>query len=123
MLNPGSDIVLIARLGDVGGLMLFNPQPGSYRFQADEMLGKRLKEGDEVDFSCPICGVDLVAPSAPTLVEIVLKTPDNRMKVARFSRVCGEHATFVSDGEAMESYGEHRTRYKDIDFSDFDWTW
>jgi hypothetical protein len=123
VLNPGVDFVLTARMGEVSGLMVFNAEPGSYRFQCDESLAKCLKEGDEVDFFCPICSANLVSPSAGTLVEIVIKTPDQKTKLARFSRICGEHATFVSDGEVVETYGKHSKRYRDIDFSSFEWRW
>jgi hypothetical protein len=123
VLNPTAELVLTARVGSVGGLIFFNPEPGSYRYQCDESLHSCLKEGDEVDFFCPICGADLVSPSAATLVEIVIKTPEQKTKVARFSRVCGEHATFVSDGEVVQSFGQHSARYQGIDFSSFEWRW
>jgi hypothetical protein len=123
MLNPVADIVLVARFGGVVGLMCFNPEPGVYRFHGDEKLAGRLAQGDEVEFSCPVCRADLAARSADKLVEIGFVTPDEKVRVARFSRVCGEHATFVSDGETVDAYGEHIDRYRGIDFMDFDWRW
>jgi hypothetical protein len=82
-----------------------------------------MRIGDEVTFACPICRADLTSPVSEKLVEIVIKTPDQKTKIARFSRICGEHATFVCDGQIVEDYGEHKSLFANLDFTDFDWKW
>jgi hypothetical protein len=123
VLNPGARIVFIVRYGEIGGLMLLHPEPGTYKYQCDRPLREGIKEGDTVDFYCPVCTSSLVSPSAKTMVEMVVEIPHHKTRVARFSRVCGEHATFISDGRVVDAYGEHVRRYQDIDFSDFEWRW
>jgi hypothetical protein len=123
VLNPGLRIILAVRLGEMRGLILLSPQPGNYHYVCDESFRSRMRIGDEVDFSCPICKSDLTSPVSEKLVEIVIKTPDQKTKIARFSRVCGEHATFVCNGQRVEDYGEHKSLFANLDFTDFDWKW
>lgn len=126
-LNPGDGIVLSVRKGDAAGLIFLNPQPGNYQYLCDDEFGECLQEGDAVDFSCPVCSKPLTSPVSEKLAEIVIntpaETPAGKLAIARFSRICGEHATFVSTGEKIASYGEHTALFQNVDFSKFDWNW
>jgi hypothetical protein len=123
VLNPGDRIILAVRLGKAQGLILLSPQPADYRYVCDDSFSKYLQVGDLVDFSCPICSEDLTSPLSEKLVEILVLAPDAEIQVAQFSRICGEHATFVHNGREMQAYGEDRSRFDDLDFGEYDRWW
>ena len=114
VLNPHTKIILAARRGKRRGLILLSPQPGNYRSIIDS--GFALQDGEMVEFTCPACGVDLVSTVAKKLAEILLVLPGQRTRRVQFSRVYGEHATFVMDGEKVVPYGDDAGSYERINF-------
>ena len=123
VLNPADAIILAVKVGENCGLILLSPRPADYRYVCDATFGDQLKIGDTVDFSCPACATDLTSPLSDKLVEILIVTPDQEIKVARFSRICGEQATFVHDGKEVQSYGKDRTLFEDLNFGEHDRWW
>ena len=117
VLNPGDKIVLTVRFQNAAGLILLSPQPGDYQYICDESFGRHIRAGDSVDFSCPICNQDLTSPLSDKLVEFLMIDGDEPARSAQFSRVCGERATFISDGESVEAFGPDTSLYNDLNFS------
>ena len=113
-LNPGTKVVLVAERGEARGLVLLSPELGNYRVVCDESFP--LSEGARYVFRCPACRADLTSPQNQSLVEILLR--DERGTTARiaFSRIFGEHATFVRTTQGVRRFGEHAERYVTVNF-------
>ena len=56
------------------------------------------------------------SPSSQVLVEIVCREPEGTEALVAFSRVAGEHATFVRGPSGVRSFGEHAARYDPVNF-------
>jgi hypothetical protein len=103
-LNPGTKIILRGELGGQKGLFLFSPKPGNYEVTIPDEL--RLQVQDRVTFSCPICGADLTSSRNDTMAEIRFTMPGSTGTLA-FSRVYGQHETYVITEDAVKRFGEH----------------
>lgn len=123
VLNPGEAIVLAVRVGDARGLIQLSPEPADYRYVCDESFGDHLQIGAEVEFSCPVCSEDLTSRHSEKLVEILILAADHKIYSAQFSRICGEHATFVHDGRETRSYGKDKLKFDDLTFDENDRWW
>ncbi len=114
VLNPNIKIVFSVHKGAHRGLMLFNAKPGDYGFIADPDFP--LNEGETVNFHCPVCAKSLTSPTNDHFIEVLLDQGDSTLSKVEFSRVYGEHATFIVDGEDVEAYGEDAQDFDDINF-------
>ena len=114
VLNPHTKIVLAARRGRQRGLILLSPQPGNYQTIVDPSFV--LVEGETVELTCPACGHDLASSAARRLAEIQLLHPGAIPRRVEFSRVYGEHATFILDGEKIVPYGDDAGAYDRVNF-------
>mgnify|MGYP006291422875 CR=1 FL=1 len=113
-LNPNVKIILKAEIGDRRGLLLLSPQPGNYQIIASESL--RPVEGEMTDLFCPMCQVNLVSEVDDHLAELAYKTDQGGEGRVVFSRVFGEHATYVLNEESVRSYGENAGAYSASNF-------
>lgn len=104
VLNPNVKIILRARLRGQRGLLLFSPKPGNYDVFAP--AGFTLKKGDEVEFSCPVCGEDLTSSKGKAWAEIRFQVSPATAGSVVFSKVYGRHATFFVTEEDVRWYGE-----------------
>jgi hypothetical protein len=113
-LNPGTKVVFVAEHGEARGLVLLSPELGNYRVVCDESFP--LAPGAKYLFRCPSCRAELTSPQNHNLVEILLR--DERGTTARitFSRICGEHATFMHTTQGVRRFGEHAERYVPVNF-------
>lgn len=116
VLNPNVKIVMAVKRGKKRGLMLLSPRPGNYKFLCDDDFGERIKEGTQIDFFCPACSEDLTSPASNKLAEIHVQLPDQPTKRIQFSKVYGEQATFLLDGEKVVPYGEDAYIYDEVNF-------
>lgn len=114
ILNPHTKIILVARRGRRRGLVLLSPRPGNYTTIADDTFP--LNKGEMAQFSCPICGQELTSQLSRNLAELLLMLPGLKVKRIQFSRIFGEHATFILDGETLTPYGEDADLYGKINF-------
>jgi hypothetical protein len=105
ILNPNVKIILRTECGGRRALLLFSPQPGNYDVTAPESF--RLKKGDEVRFSCPLCARDLTSRRDRSMAEINFATPGGHAGRVVFSRVYGHHETYFVTKEEVRSYGRH----------------
>ena len=89
--------------------------------------GIALRDGAEVQFSCPHCGADFTVPDAPHHAAILMHDSEGSTKVVVFNKLYGEHTSFVFDLDTralIAAYGEHQGRWmdevrKDINFFGF----
>ena len=96
------------------GLLLLSPELGDYAVVLAESFP--IEAGTVCNFRCPICHGDLTSDGNDKLVEILTRQPDQTEVRVAFSRVAGEHATFVCGPRGVTSYGEHAERYEGINF-------
>jgi hypothetical protein len=113
-LNPNVKIIVKAVIGDRHGLLLLSPQPGNYQIIASESL--RPVEGETADLFCPICQENLQSDVDTHLAELSYRTDQGGRGKVVFSRVYGEHATYVLNEETVRSYGENAGAYSASNF-------
>ncbi len=114
LLNPGTKVIFLIEHEQDHGLVLLSPQLGDYAVVMGETLA--LEPGMVCRFRCPICHADLTSKADRHLVEVECHHPDGGRSIVSFSRVAGEHATFVRDAHGVESFGEHAGRYEPVNF-------
>ena len=108
VLNREETIMLNASCGEEQIIIGFHPTPGNYRISLPP--GYEIEPGSRWDFSCPSCRKSLISDLSPDLCCLDMVTKDRRHRVY-FSRVAGEHATFVISAEGIERHGEHADRH------------
>jgi hypothetical protein len=97
MLNPDQTVVLLAIQGDRKLLIGFHPEPGNFDVYLPPDV--TLAEGERWDFHCPVCRESLRSGELENLCELRMSEQGRKHRVF-FSRVAGEHATFlVSEAE------------------------
>jgi len=111
LLNIGEKIVLSVRLKNKqNGLLLFEKILGNYNVKKQEILHYR--EGDIVDFFCPICHENLQSKIHPNLAHLILIDELETEYAIFFSRIAGEHATYKIKDQIIESFGDDQKIYK-----------
>jgi hypothetical protein len=113
-LNPNVKLILTMAKGRRRSLILFSPQPGNYSVILPGDI--TLDRGDEVEFFCPACGVNLRSEASAHLTEIGFRLEDGTKGRLHFSRKFGEHATYFVTKEKVRSYGENAAIYGDANF-------
>jgi predicted RNA-binding Zn-ribbon protein involved in translation (DUF1610 family) len=116
VLNPNVKVILKMKCGQQQGLILFSPRLGNYKTICDQELAAQMADGDMVEFSCPVCGDVLTSSSSTKLAEICMHQPGQRMKRLQFSRIYGEHATFILNGDTVTPLGKDSSAFNDINF-------
>lgn len=114
ILNPNVKVILRATKGRKTALILLSPRPGNYDVIGAESLG--IVRGDRVSFSCPLCEADLRSPANQNLVELTFHDDGGASGRVDFSRVFGEHATYVVTRERVRAYGEDAETYGNVNF-------
>lgn len=108
VLNRNDTIMLTAICGDDEIMIGLHPRPGNYEVATPP--GFELEPGSRWDFICPSCRESLVSDLSPDLSCLDMVTKSARHRV-HFSRVAGEHATFVISSAGVERHGEHAERH------------
>jgi hypothetical protein len=104
-------VVLVAMRAGATILIGFHPEPGNYKVCLPP--GESIEDGTEWDFHCPVCRASLRHEHHEKLAELAIDEGE-RGKRLLFSRVAGEHATYViTESEQAVSHGEHRQHYDD----------
>ena len=114
LLNPGTKVIFVIEAGTNRGLLLLSPDLGDYAVVLAESFP--LEPGTINDFQCPVCHRDLTSQINAKLVEILRREPDGTKVRVSFSRVAGEHATFVCGPQGVDSFGEHANLYEGVNF-------
>ena len=111
VLNPNHTIMLVAACEDTRILIGFHPEPGNYEFHLPK--GVRIEDSSVWTFHCPVCQEDLVLDES-NLCVLNLKQ-QNETDHLLFSRIAGEHATFlVKEDGAKDEHGEHTSHYREL---------
>lgn len=113
-LNPNVKLILAMAKGRRRSLILLSPRPGDYSVILPSEVS--LRPGDEVQFFCPACGLNLRSEANPHLAEIGFRLEDGTRGRVNFSRIFGEHATYFVTKEQIRSYGENAAIYGDANF-------
>ncbi len=108
-LNPNKTLILLAEHDSRRMLVGFHPEPGNYEIYFPADAG--LEEGQSWDFFCPVCRSDLKTDEDEKMCAVTMLEPDLSRRVL-FSRVAGEHATYVIyDRELEHRYGKDAEGY------------
>lgn len=108
-LNPHETIILVGEHQSVRTLAGFHPQPGNYH--AYFPPGVEVHPGSRWDFFCPVCQASLVTEVSNGLCALDGLHVGKKHRVY-FSRVAGEHATFVVSAEGiLETHGQHAPKH------------
>ncbi len=109
-LNPNVKVILLATNRGRTGLVLLDPQPGNYEvLKAPEL---EFEEGDRVEFRCPVCRAALQSAASENLAELLFRDEEGNEGRVDFSRVYGEHATYLVTREEVLSFGEDASQYR-----------
>jgi len=109
MLNPEHSVILAMQRDNVRMLVGLDPQLGKYEVKLPPDVV--VEEGSRWDFSCPVCQAMLDSNDNPDLCELELSMDDGPLRIL-FSRIAGEHATFVLNETTLnEKHGKDSGRY------------
>jgi hypothetical protein len=108
ILNRQNSVLLVGTHGEDRIIIGFHPAPGNYKISLPP--GCEIEPGSSWSFSCPLCQQSLVSDISPELCCIDMVTTGVRHRVY-FSRIAGEHATFVISAEGVERHGDHADRH------------
>jgi hypothetical protein len=109
ILSPDSSIILCGSHDGRRILIGFHPEPGNYEINVPPDTA--IEPGERWEFYCPVCGASLVSGEDENLCVLDQQKGDHRRQVL-FSRIAGEHVTFVLAGQKVEeTHGEHADHY------------
>jgi uncharacterized protein YbaR (Trm112 family) len=90
-------------------LLLLSPQLGNYSSVKHPTF--EFKQGEILEFCCPLCNGSLKSDIHQNLALILMKDETGKSFVVYFSQVAGEHSTYETDGEAVRAAGENAGLY------------
>jgi hypothetical protein len=113
LLNIGDKIVLSVRLKNKqNGLLLFEKILGNYNIKKQNVL--QFKDGDLVEFFCPICHESFQSKLHPNLARLIMSDEEGNDSEILFSRITGEQATYKITGKNIEAYGKDKDIYSQM---------
>jgi hypothetical protein len=113
LLNIGDKIVLSVRLKNKqNGLLLFERILGAYTVKKQNTL--HYKDGDLVEFFCPICHEALQSRVHQNLIRLIVIDEDEKEADIYLSRIAGEQATYKISGKNIEAFGKDQEAYLNI---------
>lgn len=92
--------------------LILDPQPGVYGYSTNPPLS--LKEGEFVNCFCPYCWESLQSTSYPNFVRLHLNQSEKEPVTVLFSRLVGQHKTYVINQEFTEEYGDGTKKLLDL---------
>ena len=88
------NLIVKSESRNLQSILLLNPEIGNYNLIHHSSI--EFSEGEMLDFICPVCRADLTAIGIHrNLVRIILIDEKNAEFDVYFSKICGEHSTFV----------------------------
>lgn len=113
VINAENNIILSAKSAeDKIGLVLLHEEIGNYTVSLSSSL--TIKEGEIVDFYCPICHESLNTKKGDSLAKYIRLEDDVDESYIVISRAYGERITFkVDKNKHIKTYGESISRYID----------
>ncbi len=92
------------------GLVFLSPQLGNYEIKTHPSF--EIKEGEHLDYFCPICHANLAAIEYDeNLAKVMMMDDSQKIYEIVFSEIAGEHCTYKLVDSMIESYGEHVDHY------------
>jgi hypothetical protein len=91
------------------GLLLLNTKIGNY--SSSKHPGFIVKDGEEVEFACPLCSSILKSDIHLNLVKVIMIDEKGDEFDVYFSKVKGEHSTFLTKGDVLGTAGEDAGKY------------
>ena len=83
--------------------LYLDPKPMTYKYKCVPWVD--FKENEIVEFACPHCLHNLQSEKYPNFIKIILKVTDNVLFDVYFSRIYGDHRTYVGIEDFEEEYG------------------
>ncbi len=109
-LRIGDRIIFKVKNGEKqSALLLLSPQIGNYSSVKHPSF--EFKEGECLEFFCPLCNASLKSDIHQNLALVLMKDETGKNFAVYFSQVAGEHSTYETDGEAVHITGEDAGRY------------
>jgi hypothetical protein len=97
-------------------LLLLSPQIGNY--SSIKHPSFEFKQGESLDFYCPLCNTSLKSDIHKNLALVLMKDETGKNFAVYFSQVAGEHSTYETDGEAFRVTGEDAGKYTHFKIGD-----
>ncbi|MFC2089849.1 hypothetical protein ACFLT1_03660 [Bacteroidota bacterium] len=98
------------------GLLLLSPEIGNYTSHTHPEF--EYSEGDPLDFYCPLCSHILSTTIDKNLIYVLMIDDQQVEHDIYFSRIIGEHSTYLVTGDTVEAAGEHSGKYTYFNISD-----
>ena len=114
LLNPGSLVVFVIDYQGGRELILLSSEPGDYAMVYRDTV--ELVPGTAYTLRCPLCDSDLVSPGDDRLIEVASRGEDGTPIRVQFSRVFGQHATYLLSRTGVKRYGEHAESFDPINY-------
>jgi len=104
-LNENNKVILnVYRTNNSIAKIFLDPNPHSYNIKCEPKI--EFQENEIVDFVCPHCNENLKSVEYETFVLITLKVTNTVFFDVFFSRVYGDHRTYVGIEDFKEEYGD-----------------
>ena len=88
------------------GLILLKPELGDYKILKHHSF--KLRIGERIKFSCPICKTGLKGEKE-NMAEIILIDKSGINYTIQFSEILGEQVTYkIQDGKVKEEFGKNK---------------
>lgn len=111
LLSKKNQVVFkIKRNNNEEALLYLKPKPRDYGFECKPLLN--FEKDELVDFFCVKCDANLQSKNYPEFVTIYLKVTNNVVFDVFFSRIHGQHKTYVGIEDFNEHYGIDFNRSK-----------
>lgn len=112
-LNVNGSITFIAeKQNNERGIVFLSTKVGDYSVKKNDSFS--IKEGERLEFYCPLCNADLKAAEIDGNLARVIrkdKSSNDRAEVI-FSEISGQHSTYIiHDDDEVETFGEDNDRY------------
>ena len=115
LLNPGTKVIFLVENGPEMELVLLSANLGDYSVVTSRSMS--LLDGAIYTFRCPLCRADLTSSENDKLVDLLSRAGEDESPVrVSFSRIHGEHATFLMADDGIDRFGEHADRYDQLNF-------
>lgn len=98
--------------GSKKGLISLHSEIGDYSVKKNPAF--EFKDGDVLDFFCPICHAELASNIHDKLAKIHMIDENNNDFEILFSKIAGEKSTYKIIGETMNIYGDDSAEYVDF---------
>jgi hypothetical protein len=98
------------------GLLLLHPEIGNYTSIKHPQFNFR--EGERIDFFCPLCLQNLDAAIDENLVHVIMVDQKGMEHEVYFSRIAGEKSTYQVSQLGVKTTGEHSYRYTHFEIPD-----